>query len=90
MAAATAMVPPKHETTDRLLLDGVQFWHQLRKQLVARLIEQGPPRFLASFGVNDADAIWVRLWTIMRNFKCAEQMLFALQPLPRGKSRCGK
>ena len=85
-----AMVAPKHETTNRLLLDGVQFWHQLRKQLLARLIEQGPPRFLASFGVNDTDAIWPRLWTVMRNFECAEQMLFALQPFPRSKSRCGK
>ena len=51
------MVAPKHETANRLLLDGVQFWHQLRKQLLARFIEQGPPRFLTSFGMNDTDAI---------------------------------
>ena len=52
-----AVVAPKHETANRLLLDGVKFWHQLGKQLVAGLVEQGPPRFFASFGVNNTDAI---------------------------------
>lgn len=82
-----AMVAPKHQTANCLLLDRVQFWHQLRKQLLARFIEERPPCFLARFLMDDADAVWSRLRTIMSNFKCTKQMLFALQPFPRGQSR---
>jgi hypothetical protein len=85
MAAAMTVIPSKNEAAHSLALMASNSGISSGNSHLP-FHRKGPPRFLASFGMNDTNAVWPCLGTIVGNFERAKQVLFALQPFPRGQA----
>ena len=81
------MIAPKNQTQNDRFLDGVELRHQFGEKRLAGFVKQGPPGFLAILRMHDFHAVRPLFGPIVRDFKGAEYVFFALQPFPSQQRR---